>query len=245
MGNVKGVDGFTRSDYEPRTGTDTGVFILEKHTAAACSGSGTSYTITNMQTPVGDLNCDGVVDASDIVAYVDGVEATVSAFTVTGSTGTITLGSSTTGTVTCDYYELHEAVSLQDWSQQNKPKEIKWDEVRDSQEITMYTGSTDTLDLNMKSVGPTLMDICFDSSTHEKLDVPPEVGFAIVHFARSKFSGEKDWALYCTSADLVLDQGSKGKALDLEDMTMKLALREPLKLASSITSGYLLDSGIA
>lgn len=238
---VKGVDGFTRSDYKPRTGTDTGVFVLQKHAAMACSGSGTTYTITDMPTPVGDLNCDGVVDKDDIVVYVDGVEVAVTSFTPTSS-DQIVIGS-TTGTVTCDIWELHEPVSLQDWNQANKYKEIKWDEVRDSSEVTMYTGSNDTLDLNMKTVGPYLLDICFDSVTHEKLDSPPEVGFAIVHFPRTGMSGEKYWGFYCTSADLVLDQGSKGKALDLVDMSMKISLREPLCLFTNMTE-YQLDAGV-
>lgn len=245
MGDVKGVN-IERKDYKPRSGTDTGVFLIQLHEGVALTGTvdGISKEFTfPSYLPIGDINCDGIVDAKDITVYVNGVEAAVTSFDPLTRKATLTTAPADEAIVTGDIGELHEAISLQDWNQANKPKEIKWDEARSSDEITIYTGTDDTLQINMKTVSPKLLSICFDPETNEKLDTPPVVAFAIVHFARN--NNEKDWAYYCENASLVLSTGEKGKALDITDMTMDLALNDKLRLAKSIDTGYLLDAGIA
>lgn len=251
MGDVVGVT-VPKGSYKPWGAEDTGLFMGKKHidvilTQVTGTGNEKKYAFPNtVKPPIMDTNLDGIVDKDDIIVYVNGVVATVTDFDVDTLVATLTTLPPEGAVVTGDITELVEFISGQDWNLAGKKKTITWDEVRSSVEVTLYGASNDTLQINMKQVGPGFISLGYDmdpeSDTYmEELGTPPQVSFAIVYFPRTP--KEKYWGFFCDNCDLTFDTASKGKAQDITDMTANLSLRTPSKLFMDLDI-YPLDAGV-
>lgn len=243
MGEVVGVN-LQRGDIDPYKEDNIGVFIGKPQDVAVTPSpnteGNTSFVLPAGKVPYMDVNNDGVVDKDDIALKDDGVAVPVTSFTPATRTAVATTAPAVGSVMTARITELMEVVILTDHNMASKMKELKWGMARSSKETTNYTGEDDTLDMTLKVKGPEMVKLLFDEVTKEKLDIPPNVSIALVHFKRN--DDEKDWGFFVEDADFIMDTLSKGKALDFEEEGAKVSLRSVIKYFE--VDDYLLSAGI-
>ncbi|HEY0196892.1 MAG TPA: hypothetical protein VGC02_04895 [Methanobacterium sp.] len=243
MGEVLGVN-LQRGEIDPWKEDQVGVFLGIKRdvpvTPSPQTEGNTSFVLPAGNVPYMDTDLDGEVDVGDVKLTDEGVLIPVTSFTPATRTAVATTAPESGSIIKARFTELMEAVILTDHNLASKMKELKWGMARSSKETTVYTGEDDTLDMTLKVKGSEIIKLLFDPVTGEKLDIPPNVSVAVVHFKRKE--SEKDWGFFCEDSDLIFEGLSKGKALDFIEQTAKISLKSVLKYFE--VDDYLLSAGI-
>lgn len=228
MGDIIDVN-LPRGDVNPILEATTGVFIGIQHYAEPLGGT-PDGTIKEFTLPAGYIpympGAKGLVDSSAVVVYDDGVAVTVTSFDPVTGKVTLPTAPAVASVMTCDFVELAEFCVMTDHALSDKWKTLSWTPVRSSKETTVYGSSTTTLQVTLDVANPNLIKLGFDPTTGVKLNTPPQVSMAIVHFKRGQET--KDWGYYAKTCDMVFDTVDKGKGGDFVGAVANLSIRSDL-----------------
>lgn len=249
MGRILG-ENFDAGESLPYTSDNIAIFIGIPREGVTLTGTADGSN-KNFVFPAGmvpymdnDLNealPDGIVDKNDVVVYVNGVKAELTSFTPSTRTAVLATAPPNAATVKGDFIELVEIVPLEDNKHGAKPKELKYGMFRNPLEKTISTGVDISMDLNLKTDGPTLLQYGFDETTGEMRTTPLNVAYSKVYFPRDET--EKFWGFYCRTAQLTFDDLGSGKRADMDAYSAKLSPISNVKLFKDLDT-YPIDAGI-
>lgn len=103
-------------------------------------GTGSEDTFTMSKTPLGDMDRDGTVDVSDVIAKVDGVVVTVAS--IDANTGEVTLSSapaSGTGNVSIEVVYEHEPIMATEFTATEEVENIELDQLGTDEKLVAET----------------------------------------------------------------------------------------------------------
>ncbi len=242
MGDIIDVN-LPRGNINPILESTTGVFVGLQHYGVTLSGTcdGTNKTFV---LPAGFIpympGAKGLIDSSAIVVYDDGVAVTVTTFDPATGSVTLTTAPAALSVMTCDFAELAEFCVMTDHALSDKWKTLTWIPVRSSKETTVYGSSTTTLQITLDVANPNLIKLGFDPTTGVKLNTPPQVSMAIVHFKHGQET--KDWGYYAKTCDMVFDTVDKGKGGDFVGAVANLSIRSDLIFFETVA--YPINAGV-